>query len=513
MSATEKEYKINEQQTSVDIFIENDEGYRYQFNWNSVHELTIVNDLLNWVWEGTMVINDQMHLFERLFDSPEKRMLGQHGVNEVDVIRSIPYLFKNDNSDILHVTIKPKFRANDTSVPMAMIDDYWCLNGEFVVYDKTDLPLDRDDRLKALKFVDKDLVAMREIHPQWSTATSTLNTQIKNQNTATDDDRAMYTGVAIRSLLIDNGFEVDEDHWDNGSTKIYYSTYGNTSLESAIKYLLSHHISEKGNDICFFNKDYVTKKYRLISITDYLKMAGNQYKIPGEWQTEHFYMTTTSDSKTLPSPYKAPNKPIADTNPNWDATLAPLDSYEYIDAVPEAATSINIPQIIVAHNNYKQFIVDCTATEMKTSKIIKETYIPQLYTYDGQPITKFNDNAREFVNTNISYIPYWDERMRSRYGIAKSVYNKIFTSGGIIIQAEGRYFRRVGVFVGLDRIGFTENDFDRKFLGQWFITTVVHKFNFDKYKNRMYGVKVHTYSPLGNDKVGMINSALSTWGL
>lgn len=513
MSATEKEYKINEQLTSIDIYIENDEGYRYQFNWNGIRELTIINDLINWVWEGTMIIEDQLHLFERLFDSPEKRMLGQHGVNEVDVIRSVPYLFKNDNTDILHISIKPKYNPFDGGVLQAPLDEYWHLNGEFVVYDKADTPLSRDDHLKALKFVDRDLVAMREAHPQWSTATSSLNTQIKNQNTATDDDRAMFTGVAIRSLLIDNGFQVDEDHWDNGSTKIYYSTYGNTSLESAIKYLLSHHISEKGDDICFLNKDYVTKKYRLISITDYLKMAGNQYKVPGEWQIEHFYMPTTSDSNTLPSPYKAPNKPITDTNPNWDATLAPLDSYEYIDAVPEAATSINIPQVIVAHNNYKQFIMDCTATNIKTDKIVQDNYIPNVYSNGGVPIARYNDNAAQFLNINISYIPYWDERMRSRYGIAKSVYNKIFTSGGIIIQSEGRHCRRAGVFFGLDRIGFSENDFDRKFLGQWFVTTVIHKFQFDKYKNRMYGIKMHSHTPLGNDAVGMVGSTLANWGL
>lgn len=495
-------YKINEQQWNIDIFIQNSD-YKYQLNWNVIRELTLSSDLLEWTIEGNIIIMDTLNVFERLFDSPDKMTFSNINTNEKDVLRSQPYLFKNDNTDILHIYLRPDFNKDDSSIPELPIDENWTIKGEFVVYDKTEANSKSDDRIKCLKFCDKDRILMRELRPQWSTATSSLNTQITNQNEATDDERSMFTGLALKSLLIDNGFKVDEDNWDNGSTKIFYSTYGNSTLEDSIQYILTQHLGEKNKDVCFLHKDYVSGKYRLLSLSAFFNNAGSSYTQPGKWQIEHFYFGNTSDGRTLPSPYKSPVS--KNKGPNNDTWMNSIDSYQYIDAVPEAATTINIPQIIVAHNPQKQFIIDASATSDNVDSVISNRFIPRFYTDGGKPITKYKQNAVDFRNRNFIFNPYSENNSRERSGLAKSVYNKLFTSGGVIVQSKGMPSRRVGTFMALDRNGFSDNDYDYKLCGQWFITTILHKFKSDDYNNKLMAVKIHSFTELGKDKINFVS--------
>ena len=495
---------INDQRYDLTVKLVNDK-YEHEFKWMGVKQLDMVEDINNWTIEGQFTYIDTYAVAERKFNSNERISNDQDmTAQEKQSALKKTFLFNNNCKDFLEIFIRPQFNpGQEDDVKEATLPNFWCLSGRFAVYDREDIRGKDDDVCTRLMFCDEDLIKMKTIRPVWCTATCPDNQDMKDvdPNKASDYQRSMYTGDAIKALLKENGFEIDKDWWDKGRNKIFFSNYDNKTLFECIEFLLKHHVGYDIGDKCYLNKDYTTNKYTLISVYNYILNAGKTEYQPGELQREHmfFQYLVGEDIKANPSiRYKAPY--LVDKSYKVDIKAGPVTNYSYEESTPIAAVNTNIPIAVVNHNGLKQFIVDTNYTPEKIEKLIKDKYIPNFYTNDGDIITHYTDDTKDYHVFAYQYTPYSENAERERLNLSNPLAKKLFTTLVLTISTAGMVFRHPGVFFGFDRNGWADNNYDNRLCGQWFLTNITHHFEDSQYINQITGVKMHSFEKMSAAK-------------
>jgi len=481
------------------------ELYTHNFKWMGIKQLDITEDIGNWAIEGQLFYLDTYAVAERKINSNEKISNNSDmTAEEKQEAKNKTFLYQNNCKDFLDIYIRQQFNpGQNDDVNKVELPDFWCLSGRFVVYDREDIRGVEDDACTRLMFCDQDLIKMKTIRPVWCTATCPENKDMQDvdPNKATDYQRSMYTGDAIKALLTTYGFKIDDKWWDRGRNRIFFSNYDNKTLFECIEFLLKHHTGYDIGDKCYLKKDYTTNKYTLISIYNYTLNAGNSEYAPGELQREHmfFQYLVGEDITTNPSVrYKAPL--LTDRSYNVDIKAGPVTKYSYEEATPIAAVNSNIPIAVVNHNGLKQFVVDTKYTPDEIEKVIKEKYIPNFYTNNGDIITHYTKDTKEYQVFSYQYTPYTENTERERLNLAGPLSRKLFTSLVLTIGTIGMVFRHPGTFLGFDRNGWADNNYDNRLCGQWFITNVAHHFENGQYINQITGVKIHSFEKMSAAK-------------
>lgn len=495
---------INDQRYDLKIKLVNEE-YERQFKWMGIKQLDITEDINNWAIEGQITYLDTYAVSERKFNSSEKISNDSDmTADEKNAALERSFLYTNTCKDFLEIYIRPQFNpGQDDNVNETQLPNFWCLSGRFAVYDREDLRGKEDDACTRLMFCDEDLIKMKTIRPIWCTATCPANKDMSNidQNKATDFQRSMYTGDAIKVLLTSNGFAVDDTWWDKGRNKIFFSNYGNKTLFECIEFLLKHHVGYDIGDKCYLSKDYTTNKYTLISVYNYTLNAGKSEYEPGELQREHmfFQYLVGEDIKTNPTiRYKAPY--LVDKSYKVDIKAGPVTKYSYEESTPIAATNTNIPIAVVNHNGNKQFSVNTLYTPDKIEQVIKDKYIPNFYTNNGDIITHYTEETKDYQVFSYQFTPYTEKEEQERINLTNVLTKKMFTSLVLTISTTGMVFRHPGIFFAFDRNGWSDNNYDNRLCGQWFLTNVTHHFEDSHYMNRITGIKMHSFEKMSARK-------------
>ena len=96
---------------------------------------------------------------------------------------------------------------------------------------------------------------------------------------------------------------------------------------------------------------------------------------------------------------------------------------------------------------------------------------------------------------NLVYSSYSDH-LGPLIASRNAVMNKaLFAGSAINFNIKGSTNRRAGRFISIDRNNpYSENDFDSKILGQYFITNVTHTITGEGYENNILGVKPYYFS-------------------
>ena len=481
------------------------ELYSHNFKWMGIKQLDITEDIGNWAMEGQLCYIDTYATTERKINSSERIS------NDADMTAqekkdafNKSFLFQNNCKDFLDIYIRPQFNpGQNDDVNEAALPNFWCLSGRFVVYDREDIRGNEDDACTRLMFCDEDLIKMKTIRPAWCTATCSENKDMDgvDQNKASDYQRSMYTGDAIKALLKENGFDVDDTWWDRGRNKIFFSNYNNKTLFECIEFLLKHHVGYDIGDKCYFNKNYTTNKYTLISVYNYTLNAGKTEYQPGELQREHMffqYLVGEDATKNPSVRYKAPY--LTDLSYKVDIKAGNVTTYSSEESTPIAAINTNIPIAVVNHNGLKQFVVDTKYTPDELEKIIKNKYIPNFYTNNGEIITTYTKDTKEYQVFSYQFTPYTETAERERLNLSGPLTKKLFTSLVLTIGNIGMVYRHPGTFFGFDRNGWADNNYDNRLCGQWFLTNVSHHFENSQYINQITGVKMHSFEKMSAAK-------------
>jgi len=80
------------------------------------------------------------------------------------------------------------------------------------------------------------------------------------------------------------------------------------------------------------------------------------------------------------------------------------------------------------------------------------------------------------------------------YGRNKTMMANILTGNTIVFTVKGFTSRQSGKFISVDRdLGYDDNDFDDKILGQYLVTSVDHVIDGNGYHNQVIGTKPYLY--------------------
>jgi hypothetical protein len=422
------------------------------------------------------------------------------------------WTFRNDGRDEIRFGLKPL--TNETDLP----PEVWEFENIYVIYDKEDLGGSAKHKVRKYYFWDKNYQLLRERKIQWSTATGTrfISPIPKEPTThASDLERSMYTGEAIASLLYDAGFGdyIDFEYWDWGGSRIFYTTKANESVWEAIEYILKKHVDKEKFDQCRFSRNRWTRKYKLEPYWKIFMLAGKGD--PGIYQKEHIFFEQTADLKysvtnilesnysdgTIISPWKAPlieaNSLDIDIKANeWGF----ITDYQFIDmaGIDNSIAMVTKPVHTHWHRN-NQFIMNVETNEIENIRedfiksqrldYIKGNYL--LYTLNKTKKDQIAIDPRYDLSSNLNVID--DSITRLNSGRNETAFANLFLNQAIGIKMYGSTHRIAGMFIGIDRIGYSDNDFDWKICGQWYVVRVAHEFVHDKYTNKLIMVKLHAY--------------------
>ena len=482
---------LNQQQYVFEIKLHNDSG-ELLCNPATILHMMIEDDLHFWPVKGFVVIENAYEIIERKLSNSSSG----------NSSNKPPFTFKNDGTDYIDITIYPL--NGDQPDQFKYPDKIWKIMYKCVIYDKEDYLVPNSSvKMKKFYFWDVDYQKMLADSIQWSTATSMGNKAVQagyDPAQGRDDERKMKTGEAIKYYLQESklDFQINEDIFDLGSNKIFYTTFQNLNIWQNVEYMLNEHLSKKEDDktdICVFNKDRFTGKFELEPYHKVFKKAGNKPEDPKEYQIEHLFFEDVGSVEKVPI-YKAPINREVTTD--IDIKLGRIKKYQYIDTSSVDNTELfNTRPIYTYDFKNKTFSINMKDSNVNILKNkISEYRITERLLGAPEPILPLTDNQK----TNKKILPTYSIRSTKgsvlKKGLGSLLYTEMFLNLGIYIELEGASFRRSGRFVGIDRQTFSDCNFDYKLCGQWFITKVKHIFCGEIYTNEIVAVKLNSFKAI-----------------
>lgn len=498
-NTSEKIVQFNDQNFFFELFLVNSKGQSFAFSNSAIEELVIEDNLFEWQAGGTLI-------FKNNFDSIERSF--KRGKDDI----AIGYEFGSNNRDYLFLRCIPTFLddlSDDELTP-----EIWEMNYTFVIYDYEDIQgQNPEDKFKKIYFWDVKYESFVEKNIHFS---SSLLVKEEENNTPpsqqTDDQRKDYTGNIIKEIIKttlseDEIFLDSEENnkWDSGSDKIYYTSHPANYAIDDLKYVLDRHNSQEefNNDPCILNLDRYTKEWSLIPFTKYFDNALNTLDstLPSTRQLEAFVISEYGNP-TKDSPIVSKRVPKVRKTPSLQLNIH-LSDYSLIDKYQIFDMSLfdrtNYLNTHVAHSydyKNKKFVIKQQESNVEsTYEHFKENYAEKLNFPNYENIPMFNvDNLRRY-NRNIKHVfrsGYASNNPLYSHGRNKLLFNSLGLNTAIQFSARGLTHRKSGHFISISKNSeYYDSDYEAKLQGQWLLTKVEHRFTKNSYTNTMFGVKVN----------------------
>lgn len=472
----------------------------YTLNPAVIMQLVLYDCTLEWQLHGYVIVDNRGEGWERSTESDGF------------------YQIRGDGRDEILVDVWPGWDPRDQLGQPP--DETWRKRVFGVVYDVEDLPsANVHDKKKKIYFWDKQYHLMKERHIEWSTATGTRDVENETGKLefitkpietpiahATDDERSMFVGEAIASLLTDAGFGdyIDTQEWELGETKICFTARADWSLYDNLMYLVDRLVSRGDErDIVYFHKDRWTQLFQLTPMYKIFERAGSETNSPGELQVEHLFFEAPFEQKDS-SPFKAP---FSTDYSNLNVDIKSADVNIISDYIFDQQGGIDNSLAIVSKpvHSYdavkNQFQVDAREHEITAVReYVKKHHTSKLL--GDSPVMPLNLSKKTGVSIahqfSIKHGHTKEARIeRGRVGYRSTVFSNIYLNQCLSVRLPGSSHRQAGKFTGVDRLNQnSDTTYDHQLCGQYWVTDVVHVFQQNKYINDMTMVKINSYKDL-----------------
>lgn len=471
------------------VYIYNGQDKPTPLNKAIVKSLVIEETTKDWFIKGFIIIEDRFNTLQRPWTSertPPDGML---------------YKFRNDGNDSLIITIQPilEGQPQDTLKP-----EVWNIELSLAIYDVQDFSFGDETGLKYKKlyFWERDYQTMIESKVAWSTANLVSDAANK-----TDREKRVFTGDAIKDLITTalGSNQKFSSEWDIGSSKIFYTSSTKNNVYDDLTYLYKSHVSSSkgGNngDFCVLSRNRYNKQWELESLNSIFGKAVTNNK-PGVYQLEHFFIGGNSQElegqvQSI-TPYKTPiDKTTLSLEKNIHlGQYSTIESYQFVDmaAIDNIKVLNSTP---VYHNNTlnHQFDIDFESHDIENVKnYIQSNYANKLrHTIKPEVLLTLNKNKIEghVVDPVFSFGLTPTDRLAN--GQNTMLMSSFYLNQCIVFTVKGMTHRTSNRFIGIDRLfGETENDFDNRLLGQWYVINCKHIFIEDRYMNELTCIKIHS---------------------
>lgn len=480
---------IDSQGFKFTVYLYNGQDKPTPLNKSIIKSIVIDETASEWYITGFIIIEDKFNVLQRPWTS------------EITPPDGMIYKFRNDGNDQIILKIQPIL---DGQPKDALNPEVWNIDLVLAVYDVQDFSFGDESavKYKKLYFWEKDYQTFTENKISWSTANL-----VKNAANLTDKDKRVYTGLAIKDLITNalNYPQKFSSNWDIGSSKIFYTSSTKSNIYDNLSYLMKCHVSEfKGGntgDFCILSRNRYTKEWSLESLSQIFSKAVKN-NIPGTYQLEHFFIggNTNEIKNQTPSvsPYKTPiNKGVVSTTNNVHlGQYSTITSYQFVDmAAIDNVKVLNSTPVYYNNTKLHQFGMDFENHDIENVKdYIQTNYVDKLkHSISPEVLLTLNKNKIDghAIDPVYSFGDTDTDRLASGQNIL--LMSSLFLNQCIVFTVQGMTHRTSNKFIGIDRIyGETDNDFDNRLLGQWYIIGCKHIFIEDRYINELTCVKIHS---------------------
>lgn len=458
-------------------------------NKSIIKTIVVEENVRDWFIKGFLVIEDKFNILQRPWTSEREAPPG------------MLYKFRNDGNDSILITIQPVL---DGQPQDALKPEVWNIELNLAIYDIQDFSFGNETALKYKKlfFWERDFQSMTETKIHWSTAS-----MVENAANKTDRDKRVFTGDAIKELITQalGPEQTFADDWDTGSSKIFHTSSTKNNVFDDLTYLYKSHVSaiKGGNtgDFSILSRNRYNREWKLEPLNSVFGKAVSNNK-PGVYQLEHFFIggnTQELEGQVQSiSPYKTPtDKDTLSIEKNIHlGQYSTIEAYQFVDmASIDNVKILNSTPVYHNNNLLKQFDMDFENHDISAVKdYIRTNYVNKLK-HNNTPdvLLTLNKNKIEARVTDPVYSFGKTATDRLANGQNTMLMSSLFLNQCIVFSVQGMTHRTSNRFIGIDRIfGETENDFDNKLLGQWYVINCKHIFIEDRYVNELTCVKIHS---------------------
>lgn len=498
-------YIIDNQKYIFKATLFNPDGDILTITKGSILELNLFDNILQpWI-DGTIILDNTEDALERFVTSPDDMEFNPSSK------KFKGYTVRGDGRDLLKIEIIPvdgnlqdyNERGDDYNKSFA-ISYVFCLEDEE--------PIDYNGKnAKKYTITDYDLEILKERKAFFSSTNVVKGlsglTQLSNK------DREVETGKCLKSLITNSlndsnsintiiepvsGTEITP-FFEDGLSKIFYSSPAASSSYDDIMYILDRHVSSNSkNDFSFLKKEKYTGEYRLEGASSIFDKAYNtQADTTGSQFLENFTITGSSreSDSIIEREQKKPRGALE------FGEKSEIIEYKFFNTASNIRREKIKSQIVHSYNfNDKQFNLDMFDSNIDNARDdFTSNYVSNLKGKDSAPYPNLviNGMQRDNLSYNNNFSEYGDNpEVRKTYGLNKLLKNTLITNMGVELTVKGQTFRNSGKFFSLDRAGdYIENTFDNKLLGMYFILDVQHVFiNDTEYFNKIIGIKTYHYA-------------------
>ena len=507
-SSQDNEYIINNQKYIINIVFVNPDGSVLPLSKNDVRRLSINDNIFNPFNVSTISFKDNDNSFQRLKTDKTQSEF----TPELNVLNG--FNFRGDGRDFLFIEVIPIENVND---PYGTQDeDYNKVFGYrnlFVCVDDNTSD-ENGDAIKTFNLIDFDEKLLRERKSFFSSSSLLEGDTAAGASLSgtpvfllSNKDREVETGKCIKALLKDTliakSYEQIVDvidgstpDFEDGLSKIFYTSPANNTALDDLKYLYSKHVSNSPeNDFSLLKKDNYTNKYTLKSVNELFKNAYNDNDSAGLYNLEKIVITGTSDSGSLIQNSK--KTPI---------TIASFGEFSEVKNIKFFNTDslLNSDKLVTkALHSYnfdgKEFSIEKADTDIENVRsTFDKNYVSNMKGEENNHFPNFLINQSKSINLSFvnDYSLYGENsKMRLGEGLNSILKSSLVSNLAVEIIVKGQMFRKTGRFISLDREGqYVDNLFDDKFLGIYFIVDVDHEFiNDTDYVNKILAIKTYIY--------------------
>ena len=225
--------------------------------FSSIVQLVITDDLSSFFSSGFIVFNN-------FLDAMESAQSISTDVRGMPEQAFQGFQFRGDGRDFLVINISPAVAPTDHDTKIRAEGGErgnFQLNYVFSIYNTEDIVSanDKTIKLKKLLFNDYSFQVLNEKNGYFNTAEVAKNNlpqDQQNKRLISNEDRSITTGKALKELLTKAFTEVYNtppkfsENWDEGSSKIFYSSPATNKVIDDIYYLLDYHVSTEENNFC-----------------------------------------------------------------------------------------------------------------------------------------------------------------------------------------------------------------------------------------------------------------------
>ena len=275
-----------------------------------------------------------------------------------------------------------------------------------------------------------------------------------------------------------------------------------------ISYILKHHSSVSTGGPCLLYYNRGIKRFQLIPLEKFFERAGSTTNQPGEYQIEHFWIGP-SDTGEEDIGVMIPRAPqLNDDDKNVDFThreysMISENRYTLSDMSGSDSTlALTSRSVHTYDHDKKRFYMLNDGNDIVSVKDhFEENYTDKLFPGpSGSPLFVLNNDKKNNKVIHQSYVPYNNKSeaaVRYPYGRNFTLQGAVFLNLGITFTVPGNSNRHPGRFIGIEKVrSNTDNKYDYRLLGQWFVTSTIFKYNRGILTNYISAVKTNTFGDL-----------------